>query len=239
LAASETHRAVGREVLGDGYAGQLGYAGEHELLRMAEVCGMAPGRTVLDLGCGTGGVASWWARRTSARVIGVDCSGTALRIGAADESRDARAAFVAADATALPLAASSLDGIVSLDGFGLDFARLAREARRLLRGGGRVALLISLPAGGAGPALEALAAAGLAECFVEDQMEPAAALMSRWREAYRRAASGHIAEVGERVHRGIVDEIDELLVGYREGTTERVLIGATRLQAARSARVAR
>jgi SAM-dependent methyltransferase len=239
LAASDTHSAIGREVLGDGYAGQLGYAGEQELLRLAEVAGMAPGRTVLDLGCGTGGVASWWARRTGARVVAVDCSGVGLRIGAAaareagasDASRaslDGAAGLVAADVTALPLAATSLDGIVSLDGFGLDFARLAREARRLLRGGGRLTLLISLPAGGAAAALDTLAAGGLAECFVEDQTERATALLSRWREAYRRAASRHIAEAGERVHRGIVDEIDELVEGYRVGTAERVLIVATR-----------
>lgn len=32
----------------------------------------APGRTILDLGCGLGGPGAWLARRTGARVIGVD-----------------------------------------------------------------------------------------------------------------------------------------------------------------------
>ncbi|MEE8422107.1 MAG: class I SAM-dependent methyltransferase [Dehalococcoidia bacterium] len=231
LAASETHAAIGGEALGDAYAGQLGYAGEHELLRLAEAAGMAPGRRVVDLGCGTGGVAAWWSRRTGAAVLGVDCSAAGLRIGAAG-SRDAGAALAVADANALPFAASSLDGIVSLDGFGLDFAALARQARRLLRGGGRLALLVSLPAGAAASALDDLAAAGLIEGFVEDQTEPATALMSRWREAYDRAASRHIAEVGERVHRGLVVEIDGLIVGYREGSKERALIVATQPEGA-------
>ena len=56
LAASATHALIGREALGDAYVGQLGYADQPELVRLAEVAGVGRGRRVLDIACGTGGV---------------------------------------------------------------------------------------------------------------------------------------------------------------------------------------
>ena len=81
LSRSPTHERIGREALGEGYVGQLGFAGEPELFRLAELAGMRPGRRVLDLCCGSCGVAQWYARVTGSQVTGLDCSATALALG--------------------------------------------------------------------------------------------------------------------------------------------------------------
>ncbi len=228
LDASATHALIGREALGGGYVGQLGYADEPELLRMAEVAGVGRGRRVLDIACGSGGVARWYAERTGAVVTGIDCSAVALRLGAHTPPGDGTNAFALGDVRAMPFAGASFDALVCLDGFGADFATLAAEARRLLRPGGGLAVLLSLQRGVAQEVVATLAAGGLDGCFAEDRAAQAGAVMERWLGAYRRNARAHIAEVGERTHRALVDEIAELLAGYASGAVERVLIGARR-----------
>lgn len=224
--ASATHALIGREALGDAYLGQLGYADEGELLRLAEVAGVGRGRRVLDIACGTGGVSRWYAERTGAAVTGIDCSAVGLRLGARSLPGRGTTAFALADLRALPFAGGTFDALVCLDGFGADFGTLAAEARRLLTPGGGLAVLLSLEAGVADEVVATLAAAGLDGCFAEHRTAEAGAIMERWLGAYRRHASAHIAEVGERYHRALVDEIAGLLDGYASGAVERVLIGA-------------
>lgn len=197
-------------------------------MRLAEVAGVGPGRRVLELCCGSGGVAGWYGRRTGAVVVGVDCSITGLRLGARAPEGPAHTGFALADVRRLPFATESFDAILCLDGFGADFPPLAADALRLLRPGGTLALLLSLPAGAASDAVRGFREAGADHSFWEDRTAEASVLMRRWLDAYRRHAREHIAEVGEHYHRGLADEIAGLLDAYASGTTERVLIVARR-----------
>jgi demethylmenaquinone methyltransferase/2-methoxy-6-polyprenyl-1,4-benzoquinol methylase len=97
------------------------------------------GDTVLDLGCGTGDLAGEALAR-GARVVGVDVSAGMLRRARA---RGLAALFTRADALSLPLPDACCHAVVS--GFALrnltDVAAALREASRVLRAGGRIALL--------------------------------------------------------------------------------------------------
>jgi demethylmenaquinone methyltransferase / 2-methoxy-6-polyprenyl-1,4-benzoquinol methylase len=98
---------------------------------------LAPSSFVVDLACGTGDLIRL-AEHERYRVIGVDFALNMLR-----SARGVSAPLVEADAARLPLSDGSVDGIVS--GFALrnftDLAAVLREAARVLRPVGRVALL--------------------------------------------------------------------------------------------------
>jgi demethylmenaquinone methyltransferase/2-methoxy-6-polyprenyl-1,4-benzoquinol methylase len=107
-----------------------------------------PGNTVLDLGCGTGDLCEEALAR-GAHVIGADVSAGMLRRARA---RRLAALFTRADALCLPLPDACCDAVVS--GFALrnltDVAAALREASRVLRTGGRIALLeVDVPANAA------------------------------------------------------------------------------------------
>lgn len=233
LAASPTHEAIGREALGAAYVGQIGYVDEPELRRLAELAGAVRGRRVLELCCGTGGVSSWLARELGVRAIGVDCSAGGLRLargqgGGSGETQLTAAGFAAADLARLPFVPASFDGMLCIDGFGAGFDAVAAQAARLLRPGGGLAVLVSLPPDETARAIEAFGQAGLVDGFAEDRTASAAPLMARWLAAYRRHREAHVRETGERIHRGLVEEIERLLEGYESGAVGRVLLAARR-----------
>ena len=97
---------------------------------------LAPGATVLDLGCGTGDLCDV-VTGAGYSPIGVDFSAGMLA------SAHTRAPLARADALALPVPDASADGVVS--GFALrnfvDLDRFFRECARVLRPGGRLAAL--------------------------------------------------------------------------------------------------
>jgi demethylmenaquinone methyltransferase/2-methoxy-6-polyprenyl-1,4-benzoquinol methylase len=106
------------------------------LIRHAAV---GPRDVVVDLGCGTGDLCAL-AARTGARVIGVDFASNML---AAARRRGVRTPLVRADAGRLPLPAASASVVTSafaLRNF-VSIARVLSEAARVLRPGGRLALL--------------------------------------------------------------------------------------------------
>ena len=103
---------------------------------------LPPGALVLDLACGTGDLCRDVAQ-AGGRAVGAD-----LSLGMLEWARTA-APLVQADAVSLPLASGRFDGLVS--GFALrnfaDLAGVLAEAGRVLRPGGRLALLdVSTPA---------------------------------------------------------------------------------------------
>jgi demethylmenaquinone methyltransferase / 2-methoxy-6-polyprenyl-1,4-benzoquinol methylase len=109
---------------------------------------LAPGATVLDVGCGTGDLCDV-VTRAGYSPIGVDFSAGMLA------AAHSRAPLARADALALPVPDGSTDGVVS--GFALrnfvDLERFFRESARVLRPGGRLAALET--AEPAGPLLRA------------------------------------------------------------------------------------
>lgn len=94
---------------------------------------LPPGATVVEIGCAAG--IDWFARRY--RMIGMDLSRAALASVA-----ERYALAVQCNATAMPLASGSVDGVVSSCLFehlsAQDKARLLAECQRVLKPGGKV-----------------------------------------------------------------------------------------------------
>ena len=101
---------------------------------------LGPAGVAVDLGCGLGTEAGFLATAGWA-AIGVDLSTAAVRAAAAAH---ATAVFMRADVLALPLRDASVDLLLDRGCFhyvdAADRARYAREARRVLRPGGRFLL---------------------------------------------------------------------------------------------------
>lgn len=105
--------------------------------RAVSLLGLEGPGVVLDLACGTGDLLET-VRAAGHRGLGAD-----LSFGMLTSARPGRGPVVQADGAALPFADGSLDGLVS--GFALrnfaDLAGVLAEAGRLVRPGGRMALL--------------------------------------------------------------------------------------------------
>ena len=106
------------------------------------------GERVLDLCTGTCdlAVAAARARPSAARVLGIDFAGAMLRVGREKLRRaglEGRVALVRGDATRIPLDDAVVDAVTI--GFGIrnveDMAAACREMRRVLKPGGRLAIL--------------------------------------------------------------------------------------------------
>ena len=114
-----------------------------QLHRIASRLRLAPGDTLVDLGCGMGGPALWLARQAGANLVGVDLSPVAIaqataRATALELSSSAR--FVVGTFAATGLASGSADGIMSEDAiqYAPDKAEAFSEAARILRRGRRL-----------------------------------------------------------------------------------------------------
>jgi SAM-dependent methyltransferase len=110
--------------------------------RVIEALAPQPRERVLDVGCGTGGVALR-AARTGAEVVGVDISADQLaKARAAAEADGLAIRFDEEDCQQLPYAAGAFDVVVSVFGaiFAPDRERTASELARVTRAGGRLLL---------------------------------------------------------------------------------------------------
>jgi demethylmenaquinone methyltransferase / 2-methoxy-6-polyprenyl-1,4-benzoquinol methylase len=103
---------------------------------------------VLDLCTGTAdlAIAAARARPAAARIVGVDFAGAMLRVGHDKLRREQlgdRVALVRGDATRIPVADAAVDAVTIAFGIrNVDQVALAcREMRRVLRRGGRLAIL--------------------------------------------------------------------------------------------------
>ncbi len=120
-------------------AGESLHPGGLELTsRAAARLGLGPGARVLDVGCGPG-LSAEYLRSGGLRTFGVDYS-RALAVEAA--GRVPGAGFAAADAERLPFEDGSFDGLLSECVFSAvpDVEGAVREAARVLRAGGRIAV---------------------------------------------------------------------------------------------------
>ena len=114
-----------------------------QLSRMAAELRLSPGETLVDLGCGLAGPALWMARRTGAKLVGVDLStvavaqanARAVALGLGDVATFAVGTFAE---TGLPN--GSADGIMSEDAlqYAPDKPLALAEAARITRRGGRL-----------------------------------------------------------------------------------------------------
>ena len=123
--------------------GHISFTTLPELRRVAAELRVGPGRTLVDLGCGTGGPALWVARETGARLVGIDVSRVAVQqataraaeLGLAGQARFAVGSFASSG-----LGSSSAAGAMSEDAlqYAPDKRAAFTEARRILRPGGRL-----------------------------------------------------------------------------------------------------
>jgi len=115
---------------------------------LGDALALSPGTTLVDLGCGRGGPGLWLAQSRGATLIGVDFSAVAVQQAtdrAALFGLAERARFVVGDLASTGLVDGVADAVVSVDAlhFAADPTAAAREARRLLRPGGRLVLATS------------------------------------------------------------------------------------------------
>jgi len=105
--------------------------------RTIDLLRLSPASVVLDVGCGTGDLARS-LRRKGHRAVGID-----LSLGMLTAARAGGAPLIQADAVALPFGTGAADAVVS--GFAVrnfaDLSEVTREIGRVLRPGGRLALL--------------------------------------------------------------------------------------------------
>jgi len=122
-----------------------GFYSRSTLQRLFAATNLAPGRTLIDLGCGHGGPGLWVATETGASLIGIDISPVgvalaseqAMRLGLAE-----RTSFMVGDLTVTGLPDASCDAALSLDVliFVPNKAAAAHEFARILKTGGILGL---------------------------------------------------------------------------------------------------
>lgn len=126
--------------------GRAGYAGV--VRSVLDALQVQPGERVLDVGCGSGVVTRWVARRTggASRVVGVDHSASVLREAMAlaqREGLEGAVTFREGSAEALPFPSQSFDVALACtvleEG---DADEMLAELVRLTKPGGRVAAIV-------------------------------------------------------------------------------------------------
>jgi len=115
---------------------------------LIEEAQLQPGETVLDVGCGTGVLDRWLARRTSGAnpIVAVDIHRTLLREAIAlakSENLQGLITFQPGNAEALPFRDNSFDVVLSATVMELlDADQMLREMIRIAKPGGKVAVVV-------------------------------------------------------------------------------------------------
>jgi cyclopropane fatty-acyl-phospholipid synthase-like methyltransferase len=135
--------------------GQTSWITAHEQDRSLEWLRLGPGKSLLDVACGSGGPALRIAARTGCDIVGVDLHEAGVSAGrelAAERGLSDRARFEVADASKqLPFPDGTFDAITCIDAINHlpDRPATIREWARLLKAGGR--LLFTNPTVVTGP----------------------------------------------------------------------------------------
>lgn len=120
-------------------------AGRQTTIDLAERLDFNRGMHLLDIGCGIGGAARFFAQERGCRVTGIDLTEEYVRTAAALSRRvglDGQVAFRQASALALPFEAGAFDGAYMMHvGMNIEEKpRLFAEARRVLKPGATFAV---------------------------------------------------------------------------------------------------
>ncbi len=124
---------------------ELHLMGRKATLELGRRAGLSAAMLVLDIGCGVGGPARTLAEHFGCRVVGVDLAASYVEAATALTRRvglSERAQFRYGDALDLPFSASFFDAavMIHLSMNIADKAGLLREAARVLKPGGRLAV---------------------------------------------------------------------------------------------------
>jgi ubiquinone/menaquinone biosynthesis C-methylase UbiE len=108
--------------------------------------GIREGDSVLDLGCGAGGISEYISDETGAHVTGLDYSATAIETAAnRTRSKRNRLAFVQGDMNSLDFPDRSFDKVVSIDTiyWVADIDEALTSIGRLIKPAGRIGIFIA------------------------------------------------------------------------------------------------
>jgi arsenite methyltransferase len=113
--------------------------------KLAELCGIAEGKHVLDVGCGAGATPAYLVRRYGCRVVGVDISQRMVERSEELAKREGvvgQIEFRVADAQDLPFDDDLFDAVIteSVTAFPADKQRAVKEYARVTKPGGYVGL---------------------------------------------------------------------------------------------------
>jgi ubiquinone/menaquinone biosynthesis C-methylase UbiE len=179
--------------------------GMAEEVRIARLLlGLGPGDVALDVACGPGNFTREFARTLgdSGLAVGIDASRTMLARGVAEVEAAGltNVALIRGDATRLPFQNGVFDGLccfAALHLFADPFAALD-EMRRVLRAGGRIAIMTSVRRQLTMPPLKPLIErAGGVRVFESDEI--VTALQERGFENVRQRLAGLVQFVGGRL----------------------------------------
>jgi ubiquinone/menaquinone biosynthesis C-methylase UbiE len=206
--------------------------------RLLDLCHIAPGQVVLDVGCGTGYTACYLAKEYQARVVAIDISPAAVRRAqrrAARERGSDRVSVLCADARQLPFVGASFDTVIieSVLIFG-QASLIVSEAHRVLKPGGIFAnnelALVGAPPGGLNTLL--LETLGIQAFSAKD-----------WRLMFRELGFTEVASIAQRMSfaqqllshirvDGIVAYFAAFIKGLADGEIRRTFVSWKMLQAA-------
>jgi SAM-dependent methyltransferase len=242
------HDAVRRETYGDDI-GQNSWITAGEYDRLLPLLNVSAESHVLEVASGSGGPALYMARRTGARVTGIDVNESGIATAnalAAGAGLGDRVRFQSGDATArLPFDDHSFDAVICMDSMNHLPNRLVvlREWQRVLRPGGRA--MFTDPCVVTGPVTHDELAlrssigvflfvpAGVNESFIdqagfklatrEDASENCALVAGRWRDARAHHRDELVRVEGEERFEGLQRFFDTVHVLTRERRLSRIL----------------
>lgn len=209
--------------------GQASWLTAAEAKAFFGLLGLGPGRTALELACGSGGVTCRMALETGATCVGVDLNPhgiEAARARAAEQGLSSSVSFERADASRrLPFRDQSFDAVFCNDSINHFPGRLEvlRDWHRVLRPGGRVlftdpivvtgqltneeiqarssiGFFLYTPVGGNE---RLLAQSGFVVREVRDVTEAVASVSARWRAAREELRPALVALEGEESFAGV------------------------------------